>query len=182
MVENNVSLRCVESSNFKEFAHLVDYCWKYVDRHKYSSYLISAISNVIKQRFFQAMTKAENQVTVEFDHWTDLVGRSFLGILFSTLNGSRYLDDLIEVFLEGYAAVDTVQHLARTLSKLSNRTINSIVSDSPSSCKLTRELIVETKDYKRVIQHRCMAHYYYFAIYLEKKSILKRRWDGPQEY
>lgn len=61
------------------------------------------------------------------------------------------MEDLIGVSLEGHSAEKTVPHLMQALELLPITTINSIVSDSASACKLSRELIIGNTSYKRVV-------------------------------
>ncbi|CAA3004954.1 zinc finger bed domain-containing 1-like, partial [Olea europaea subsp. europaea] len=158
MVENNVSIRCVESRSFRDFARVVNSNWKYANRHKFSNNFIPAISKSIQKKFVTYAEKNNNMLTVEFDHWSDIVSRSMLGVIFTLPDGSRYLQDLIDVSIDGHSANKTLLHLRSTLATIPISSINSIVSDSASACKLTRELLVKETDFKHVIQHRCMAH------------------------
>lgn len=159
MVDNNVALRCAESKSFKNFISEATPGWKSANRKTYSSFYIPAMSNSIKDTLTMMIRQhGDDFVALEFDHWTDINGRSFLGIVFSFPSGNRYLKTLEDVSLVGHSAEMTIPYVKRALKSLPSYSINSIVSDSDSACRLTRELIVGDQDFKRVIQHRCMAH------------------------
>lgn len=159
MVENNVALRCVESQSFKDFVLEAAPLWKSASRKTYSNYYIPAISNSIKDSL-KAMVKhhGDDFVTLEFDHWSDINGRSFLGIVFTFLKGHRYLHSLEDVSMIGHSSDKTIPYIKKALRSVSPNAINSIMSDSASACRLTRELTVKDSDFKRIIEHRCMAH------------------------
>lgn len=158
MVENNVPLKCVESLSFIDFMTHATNGWKWADRKKYSYHYIPSMSRAVRDRMFAQVQNNENYITVEFDHWKDIMSRSLLGIVFTFPNGRRYLKDLIDVSLESHSAEHTVPHLAQALETLPISTINSIVSDSDSACRLSRELMVNKTNFNRLIQHRCIAH------------------------
>lgn len=159
MAENNFSLVCVESQSFKNFFRRSTPNWKYASRKTFSSDYIPAISNIIRDELSSLVKyHGDDFVSLEFDHWKDINGRSFLGIVFTFLSGKRYLVSLDDVSTEGHFARRIVPYVTRAIGSLSPTAINSITSDSASSCQLARELIVANVDFERIIQHRCVAH------------------------
>lgn len=98
-------------------------------------------------------------MSIEFDHLTDTMShRSILGIIGTIANGARMLIALEDVTLYGKSAAAILKPLKEQLSQFNSRKINSIISDSASSCKAAREKLLQETEYKHVIQHRCLAH------------------------
>jgi len=158
MVENNVALHSVDSHSFAQLTHEIFPEWKCPERHVFSRKYLPALSRVIEDKMGALLKqKGDDFVSVEFDHWSDINGKSILGILLTLNGGDRYLLSLVDVSLEGHSAEKTLPILMKEIRKIPANCINSIVSDSASACKLTRELIVKQPGYQRIIQHRCLA-------------------------
>lgn len=66
--------------------------------------------------------------------------------------------NLVDASSEGQSAITIVGQLKKCIEFLPNNSINSIVSNSASSCSAARRTITNESDYKHVIQHRCLAH------------------------
>ena len=159
MIENNVSMKSVATRSFKQFMNVAVKSWKHADRRTFSSHYIPALSRNVRDRMMNSIQlRGDHSISVEFDHWSDINGRLILGIVFTFVGGERYLRSLIDVSLEGHSAVKTVPNILQVLEDVPSSSLNSIISDSASACKLTRELIVENREYRHLIQHRCIAH------------------------
>lgn len=159
MVRKNVSFALLDDKLFKQF--LENYCKdvKLVSRHvmaeKYLPYEANSVSNRMSD-----LVQAENDyfLSIEFDHLTDYSHRSILAIIATTSNGARILVSLEDVSLLGKSAEAIVEPLKNRLKEFPRTKINSIISDSASSCKLAREQLTEEPEFKHIIQHRCLAH------------------------
>lgn len=158
MVENNVPIRSVESQSFKK---LVQLClpWDPPNRRIFSEFYIPAMSALIEDKVLGYLkSESDNIISVEFDHWSDINGRSLLGTALTFSDGKCFLHSLKDVSFDGHSARVTANCLKEALKSLPTSAINSIISDSASACKLARELIVADPQFKKLIQHRCLAH------------------------
>jgi len=159
LVKNNVALRSVNSSSFAQLTKEIHPGWKCPDWRVFSRKYLPAISQMIETKMESSLKdKGGNCLSIEFDHWSDSSGRSFLGVLLTFTGGDRYSRSLVDVSLEGHSAERTLPILISSIEDIPVNFVNSIVSDSASACKLTRELFVKHLGYQRVIQHRCLAH------------------------
>lgn len=103
-------------------------------------------------------TSDDYSISIEFDHFRDLSHRSILAILATISNGARIIIALDDVTYSGKRAQDILEPLKKKLEKLPTKKLNSVISDSASSCKLAREQLCLDPDFKHIIQHRCLAH------------------------
>lgn len=97
-------------------------------------------------------------LSIEFDHLSDFSHRSILAIIATTSNGARIMIALEDASLYGKIADDIVEPLKKNLDQFPKAKINSIISDSASSCKRAREELTKDPDFQHIIQHRCLAH------------------------
>lgn len=97
-------------------------------------------------------------LSIEFDHLSDFSHRSILAIIATTSNGARIMIALEDASLYGKTADDIVEPLKKNLDQFPKAKINSIISDSASSCKKAREELTKDPDFQHIIQHRCLAH------------------------
>lgn len=124
-----------------------------------SKYLPYESNSVSKQLSLLVENSSDFFLSVEFDHMTDTMShRSILGIIATMTNGSRLLIALKDVTLFGKSSAEILRPLKESLNQYNSRKINSIISDSASSCKAAREKLLLESDFKHVIQHRCLAH------------------------
>lgn len=158
VVMQNISLRSVDSDEFRALwskhnnVHLPT-------RSALSAIYIPAIAARGDLKWSEEVSKLRDySLSIEFDHWKDLSGRSLLAVLATLPNGSKYLLDLVDVSLKGHSAAEIVSPIRKILEPIDPRKINSITSDSASSCQNARRILVQDKSLKHVIEHRCLAH------------------------
>lgn len=159
ILENNIPLRTIESISFIKFARYVSPKWKIGSRHQYSSEFTPILAKRVENELFKRLCNSrEAHISVEFDHWQDSNSRSLLGIVLTMTDGSRYLRALLDVTLEGHSADVIVEKVVQSLDGISSVTISSFVSESASSCRCAREMLVTLPRFKHAIHHRCLAH------------------------
>lgn len=159
LVQNNIALSSVDSPTFKRFKNVACPNWKPANRKVFSTQIIPAISQLINEGLLQRLKHSgDSCITVEFDHWTDINMRAYLVDSFTFLDGSRYLDEMVDVSLESHTGLITAEHLIERLNKIPARLLNAVISDSASACKLARETIAKSQQYRFLIQLGCMAH------------------------
>lgn len=151
IVENNMPLRCVESSSFREFIRSLNSRYTPPTRHSLSEVSIPRLSAQIEAQFLKKTSGESATLSVEFDHWSDGCNRSIFGVVITMCDGSRYLCNLRDVSLEDHSAISIVEALKDALKNVPKQCINSIVSDSASSCKLAREMILEEEGFGHII-------------------------------
>jgi len=158
MVENNFSINSIESKSFRAFMKKNVPLWRLASRHQISDLYIPRMSAKLQQEFLKTIRAKNDLLSIEFDHWKDSNQRSLLGVVITTRNGSKHLQDLVDVSLVGHANNVIVEQLKTSLASIPKRLINAFVSDSASACTLAREKLVSEHDFKFSLHHRCMAH------------------------
>lgn len=161
LIENRAAMRMVESFWFKYWVNLLNPAHRIANRKEISEKYVPSISEEAHQSFLSQVERAQDyDLSIEFDHWTDNIRRSFLAVVSTASDGSKFLLSLTDVSKEGHRADITVDTLTKILEKVPYRKINSIVSDSASACKSAREkMIASDRQLKHVIEHRCMPHF-----------------------
>lgn len=158
-IEANIPLSAVELKSFKPWIKKITSDWVPPSRRDISSVLIKRLSHKLQEEFHVATANLKAPcLSIEFDHWQDVNGRSLLGVIATTPAGKRQLLDLRDTSVRGHSANVIVEDLAETLKLIPSKAINSIVSDSASSCKRARIDLTKLEKYSHVIQHRCIAH------------------------
>lgn len=160
IVEGNASLRIIEMPSFKKFVAKLNVTYKLPTRHIQSNTYIPMLSNQAKKHFLDNLKlQSSPTLSIEFDHWTDVTRRSLLGVVATDADGSMFFCDLNE------ARKNTTQMIVESLrlevKSMPPSSINSLISDSASSCASARASIVQIPEYKHVIQHRCIPHLLY---------------------
>lgn len=158
-IEANIPLRAVEMRSFKRWMKKMNTYWVPPSRRELSSVLIPRLSRKLHHEF-QAVTLnlSGPSLSIEFDHWQDANGRSLLGVIATTPSGKRHLLDLRDVSEKGHFSSVIIEDLTDILKDIPSQAINSIVSDSASSCKKARAELIKLQNYSHIIQHRCTAH------------------------
>lgn len=158
-IEANIPLRAVEMGSFKKWANKLKSDWVPPSRRDLSTRLIPRLSRKLHSEFQKiAISLPGPSLSIEFDHWQDVNGRSLLGVIATTPTGARHLLDLRDVSIKGHNSAVIVEDLRNILQEIPSQAINSIVSDSAASCKRARLDFVKLQNYSHVIQHRCLAH------------------------
>jgi len=159
IVENNISLSCVNSVTFKSFVSRACPDWRPASRDNLAKTHIASLSHRETADFLRSLENSQDlYLSVEFDHWLDANNRSLLGVIITHGNGSRHVCDLIDVSTEGHSTQVIVEKLAKCLRPINPNSINAFVSDSASSCKAAREQLTKLPQFQNVLQHRCLAH------------------------
>lgn len=158
-IENNIPLTSIETNTFKEFISRDLKKWKKPSRYELSSIYAVTKSRMLQQQFMNELNSNKiSKLTIEFDHWSELGGRSILGVIASRADGRKYLLDLIDVSLKGHSSLAIVDDLKTVIESIGPNVVNSIMSDSASSCKKAREDLTSVDGFAHIIQHRCLAH------------------------
>lgn len=159
LVDAGWTFNGIESPYVRKFFTRLNPRWTIPTRKDLSGIYIPRISLQLHKDFMDSLTMCKSFISIEFDHWEDANHRSFLGVLATKYNGSRFLLDLRDVSLKGHHSSVIVDELVSSLMYVPKKAINSIISDSASTCKKARQDIVQMEAFKHVIQHRCLAHF-----------------------
>lgn len=81
------SLRGIERKEFKEFVRRLDSRYKPPTRKEISAIYIPRLSMQLHEKFKQSLSLGANSVSIEFDHWRDAVGKSYLGVIATCNSG-----------------------------------------------------------------------------------------------
>lgn len=157
-VEHNVPFRAIESKSFKDLIVFLSPNHRKITRFRLADVIVPAASSKIEAEFI-VKTKHSSFLAFEFDHWTDSLKRSVLGVAVTLEDGKRYLCDLHDVTSRGLSSVETIACLKESLGKLDPKRLNSIISDSAAAAKRTREQLIRESEYSHIIGHRCLAHF-----------------------
>lgn len=156
-VENNIAFKVVESGTLKDFARLVN--WTPPSRTAVVKTYLYELDRRAKASLSQTLLSPNSLfLSIEFDHAQSSSMRHLLGIVATGNQGERYLLKVQDDSLIGSAAENIKTGVINAIRELPPYTINSFVSDSASSCKKARDLIVENEAFKHAISHRCLAH------------------------
>lgn len=161
LIANRAAMRMVESHWFKKWVDLLNPGHKLASRKEISERYVRAISSEAYRDFLDKMKRAADyELSIEFDHWTDNVRKSYLAVVATASDASKFLISLTDVSKDGHKSDVTVAVLTDLLKDVPPRKLNSIISDSASACKSAREKIVSS-DAKlgHIIEHRCIAHF-----------------------
>jgi len=159
IVENNISLSCVNSATFKAFVSRACPGWRPASRDNLAKTYIASLSHKVTSDFLKSLEDSQDvYLSVEFDHWLDANNKSLLGVIITYGQGSRYVCDLIDVSTEGHSTQVIVDKLVKCLRPVNPSCINAFVSDSASACKAAREQLTKLPQFQHVLQHRCLAH------------------------
>lgn len=158
IAECNLAFTFLEEDSFIKFCKSFDPNYRPPSRKQISTHIIPTISGQLEKKFLHKLKKG-CRISVEFDHWSDKKRTDLLAVVVTFMDGSQYLVGLKDTSIEGHSARKILFSLKDLLSSVDKKAINSIVSDSASSCKKTRELIVEEAGYRHIIQHRCLPHF-----------------------
>lgn len=159
MIDAGWTLNGIESVFVRKFLSRLNPNWKIPSRRDLSAVHVPRLSRQLQVEFLDQLNANKSYITIEFDHWEDANHRSFLGILATKSNGGRFLLDLKDVSLKGHSSNVIVEELQNSLVHVPKKSINSIISDSASTCKRARLDIVKIEAFKHVIQQRCLAHF-----------------------
>ena len=149
----------IERDEVRTFFRRLNSKWTIPSRQDISALYVPELSESLEKQFKSKLKSTfHSHLSIEFDHWKDKNGRSYLGILATCENGSRHLIDLRDVSLKGHSSDVIVEELADALKDIPKKSLNSIISDSAASCKKARQDIIQREEFRHVIQHRCLAH------------------------
>lgn len=162
IIKHNIPLKLVDCKDFRAFIANIPNGWLPSNRQDYSSVFIPKVATSEESKFYSFLKGNQTEdyiVSLEYDHWTDSMNRSILGITATVPTGDQFLVALEDVSSEDKKAETIVICLLKCTEKIPSNKINSITSDSAPSCKLARELFVKEKGLSHILQHRCLAHY-----------------------
>lgn len=144
-----------------EFKNLMDRrCgWKLPGRKIVSEKYIPHLAKRCDENFDKKVKSSANfSMTIEFDHWSDIINRSILAVLASFPDGSSHLISLEDVSLLSHSAESIKKSILISLSSIEAKKINSFISDSASSCRLAKQKLIGIPEFSHVIGTRCLAH------------------------
>lgn len=160
LASSNCPFTSLDNQGFRKFMRDYASDVKLVSRKIMSSKYLPYEANQQTIEMHKIIETGEDySVSIEFDHLRDVSHRLILAIIATIQNGARIMLALDDVTLIGKKAEDIVVPLRCKLEWIPKRKLNSIISDSASSCKLAREQLCLSSEYKHIIQHRCMAHF-----------------------
>lgn len=158
MIRKNIPFRLLEDKGFRDLIKEAAPGWVLVNRKQMSQRLLPNLSSECFKSF-RAEEFREHELSIEFDYWKDYSHRSILGVLATRCDGSRHLIALTDVTGSPHTGRSTFDNLKGALHDIDPRRINSVVSDGASVCNLARSIMVRTKDFRHLIEHKCMAHF-----------------------
>lgn len=139
VVANNLSLNIVDNLWFKKFISKLNPKWKIPPSIELTGIYLQHLSKKLTEHFMNALAGAENfTFSIEFDHWSDATRRSLLAIVATMEGGKRFLLYLEDVSSKGHSADAIAGSLIDALSNINTKKLNSLVSDSASSCRAAR--------------------------------------------
>lgn len=182
MIENNLPLKTIESSSFRDFVNDRDRAWKPPSRQELSNIYIPSMSQTLQSQFMaEIKKKGRTHLSIEIDGWEDRNNRSLLGVIATDSSGRKHLLDLRDISLKTHTAAVIVEELIDILKPIPKYAINSIVSDSAANYKKARQDFVMSRGFEHVIEHRCLAHLFNLIgsrITSKNKSISKLLQDA----
>lgn len=158
IIGNNIPLRMLESNSFKNYLNSFNQDIKPPSRHQMITKVIPIVSKGLETKFMSKLQKKTPNLAVEFDHWTDGNRKSIFGVVLTEESGNRYLLSLQDMTLLGHSTNAIVSSFRKSFQSFPTEALNSLVSDSASSCEKARKEIVKLQQYKHIIHHRCLAH------------------------
>lgn len=159
MIENNISIKTIESESFRKFANDSHRRWIPPSRQELSSIYIPRLSQTLQSKFLsEVKARGRTHLSIEIDGWEDKNNRSLLGVIATDSIGRKHLLDLRDISLKSHTAAVIIEELIGILKPVPTYAINSIVSDSAANYKKAREELVSKEEFQHVVQHRCLAH------------------------
>lgn len=159
MIETGLHLALLRSKRFRDLMRDICPKWKMASSEEMSSYYFARICSNVEKDYAQLISETKDySLSIEYDHWSDINGQSLFGVAVTSGNGRSYLHSLDNVTMDGHATEAILMPLKRSMSALPSKKINSVISDSASSCKAAREQLVCDLEWSHVIEHRCIAH------------------------
>ena len=108
--------------------------WTIPSRQDISALYLPRLSESLEEQFKSKLKSTlYSHLSIEFDHWKDKNGWSYLGISATCENGSSHSIDLRDVSLKGHSLDVIVEELAGAPKDIPKKFLNSIMSDSASS-------------------------------------------------
>lgn len=69
-----------------------------------------------------------------------------------------FFRDAVDVSLDRHSTSAIVKQPEKSMESIPNLIVNSIITDSASSCAKARRALTDAGQYEHVIEHRCQAH------------------------
>jgi len=159
-IKHHISLSVIEDEDlkgiFKDLAPQI----KLTTRDRLLNHYIYRLSRKTDTKFFQQLSEVPDySLSIEFDHWSDGLRRSLLGVVGTFSDGTKHLIELLDTSLEGHSSDAIVSSLEKALSRVPPLKVNSIISDAAAACCSARQKFVDpNRGFVHAISHRCMAH------------------------
>lgn len=151
----------IKSKSFIDLFSAIDPSYKLPGLKKFTRRLLPKQAEMTNQQLLKEIEKEDLfTLTLEFDGVTTMNGLSLLAILITTRSGQSVFLELVDIGSEIHTASNIAETVFRVFkeSKLSEESINSIISDEAANCKKARKLIIEMFTSKHVLEYRCLAH------------------------
>lgn len=158
---NALPLSTIQSTEFGEILSLIDKTYKPPSPTTFRSRDIAQHANSCYNTVVEKLRKSkEYELTLEIDGWS-CSKFSLLGIIVTLPSGSSTLLNLLDVTSVSHTASNLSRAVTRELEShnLPSRKFNCVVSDEASNYKGARVNLQQSTG-GRVIQYRCMAHYF----------------------
>ena len=117
------------------------------------------LSNEQDDKFTTAAANcADFSIKIEFDHWTDSCGLSYLGIL-ANLDDIRHIIRFKDASIDRHGSNAFLTSVLSCIKTIPSNKINAVISDSASTNIAAETKICCTSSYGHIIPERCMAHF-----------------------
>lgn len=137
--------------------------YKIPSRGTFTSKLLRQRAEDIRSISLEKLKKAENHtLTIEFDSWTSVQSDNLLAVSITNESGNSMLADLVDSTAERSTGLYIA---AKVLTAVKETGINpnkfiGIVTDEASSYKVAREELSCLLPGGKIINYRCMAHWF----------------------
>lgn len=160
IIKNNIPLRICGCKLFISF--MKEYCrgGKIASQERMMDFYVTRLAARTDRKFAKLVADScDYSLMIEFDHWTDPLNRSILGITATFPKGTKHLMTLEDVSLIGHSSDAIVPSLVAALSKIPSRKINCIISDNASNCVSARAKLCTQQNFAHLLNQRCLPHW-----------------------
>lgn len=160
IISDNLPIKFAESSTFLALLNHLRPDVHYPSRREVGRILIPHLADHYNANFQKNLESGVHyQLSIEFDHWTELTQKSLLAVIATQLDGSRHLVDLEDCTSVRGTAENIYNQLIKAITDIDPLCINSFISDSAEPCKKARSKLTSNSCYSHTIEHRCFAHF-----------------------
>eukprot|EP01040_Poterioochromonas_malhamensis_P000052 gene52-56_t len=147
-----VPLVAIENEWFERSLNIICPSYKLMCRKTLSNVLIpkefDTVMNLIKARIGESQ-----MLSIIFDGWTDITGKSIYAVVVAFEDGSEQLYSYFDASNESHTAEYLENKFYQYIEKIS-----AVVSDNAANMKLARSLLVQRDDCRHILKIRCFMH------------------------